>query len=111
MKKARKKQILIPLLCGLAWAFAGNLVTHAYTSPAPYAHAIDQPVQQPAITVEQAKTIALQQVKGRVIHVDLDRDNGVWKYEVIVLTDQNEVYEVEINANTGQVIQVEKEND
>lgn len=32
-------------------------------SEKPTLHATDQPVQQPAITVEQAKTIALQQKK------------------------------------------------
>lgn len=65
---------------------------------------------QATLTVEQAKEIALKQVKGRIVHIDMDTDNGVLKYEVIIITDQNEVYEVEINANTGQVIKVEKEN-
>lgn len=43
--------------------------------------------------------------------MDLDTGNGVTKYEVIILSDQNKVYEVEINATTGKVMKVEQEND
>jgi len=66
---------------------------------------------QRQISKEEAKSIALKQVKGRVIYVDLDKDDGIMKYEVIILSDQNKIYEVEINANTGEVIKVEQEND
>lgn len=71
--------------------------------------AVESPVIAQAISIEQAKSIALQQVPGRIVHIDLDRDDGILKYEIIIITKQNEVYEVEINANTGKVIKVEKE--
>lgn len=71
--------------------------------------AVESPVIAQAISIDQAKSIALQQVPGRIVHIDLDRDDGILKYEIIVITKQNEVYEVEINANTGKVIKVEKE--
>lgn len=102
----KRYKILFPILSSLSIAFATVQIGNA-TTP----HAEGHFLAQVTITKEQAKEIALQQVKGRVIHVDLDTDNGVQKYEVIILTDQNEVYEVEINANTGKVIKVEKEND
>ena len=66
---------------------------------------------QATISIDQAKSIALQQVPGRIVHIDLDRDDGILKYEIIIITKQNEVYEVEINANTGKVVKVEKETD
>lgn len=74
--------------------------------------AVENPViTQATISIDQAKSIALQQVPGRIVHIDLDRDDGILKYEIIVINKQNEVYEVEINANTGKVIKVEKEMD
>ncbi|BFH11702.1 hypothetical protein J6TS7_08010 [Paenibacillus dendritiformis] len=65
---------------------------------------------QRVISEQEAKSIALQQVKGRVLHVDLDTDNGKIKYEVIIMTDQNKVFEVEIDAQTGKVLKVEQED-
>ncbi|WII36691.1 PepSY domain-containing protein [Paenibacillus thiaminolyticus] len=81
-------------------------------SAASEAHAVyeaNQPVEQ-VISEQEAKSIALQQVKGRVLHVDLDTDNGKIKYEVIIMTDQNKVFEVEIDAQTGKVLKVEQED-
>ncbi|MCP1145474.1 PepSY domain-containing protein [Lysinibacillus endophyticus] len=63
------------------------------------------------ISVQQAQQIALSRVPGQIVHVDLDMDNGVLKYEVYVLTMQNKMYEVKINARTGRIIKVEQEND
>ncbi|RKQ20134.1 PepSY domain-containing protein [Ureibacillus endophyticus] len=63
------------------------------------------------ISVQQAQQIALSRVPGQIVHVDLDMDNGVLNYEVYVLTMQNKMYEVKINARTGRIIKVEQEND
>lgn len=63
------------------------------------------------ITAEQAVQIALQQVPGQVLHVDLDMENGLLVYEVFILTVQNIIYEVEINARTGVIVTIEQEND
>lgn len=79
------------------------------TSEARAVYEANQPVQQ-VISEQEAKSIALQQVKGRVLHVDLDTDNGKIKYEVIIMTDQNKVFEVEIDAQTGKVLKVEQED-
>ena len=63
------------------------------------------------ISSQQAQQITLVRVPGQVLHVDLDMENGVLVYEVYILTAQNRVYEVEINARTGRIIKVEQEND
>lgn len=63
------------------------------------------------LTVEQAVEIALQRIPGQVLHVDLEMENGTLIYEVFILTPQNRVFEVEINAKTGTVIKIEEEND
>ncbi|HWK21497.1 MAG TPA: PepSY domain-containing protein [Ureibacillus sp.] len=63
------------------------------------------------ISPQHAQQIALGRVPGQIVHVDLDMDNGVFKYEVYIMTPQNRVYEVEINAKTGRIIKVEQEDD
>lgn len=63
------------------------------------------------ISVQQAQQIALGRVPGQIIHVDLDMENGILIYEVYIMTLQNRVYQVEINAKTGRILKVEQEND
>jgi uncharacterized membrane protein YkoI len=62
------------------------------------------------LTLQQAQNIAVQRIPGQVIHVDMDLEHGVLVYEIFILTSQNRVYEVEINANNGNIIKVEQED-
>ncbi|HHV60613.1 MAG TPA: PepSY domain-containing protein [Clostridiaceae bacterium] len=62
------------------------------------------------ISSEAAVQIALQQVPGQVIKVELDYDNGVLVYEIDILTVSG-VYEVRVHAVTGQVLKVEQDFD
>lgn len=65
----------------------------------------------PRISKEQAQEIALQRVPGRVIHVDVDLENGVLVYEVFIQTAENRIFEVEILARSGRIIKIDEEND
>lgn len=94
----------------IGWTAAVALASVLGTAmPAPLhaekAQATD--VKPMRITEEQAKQIALQQIKGRVLHSEVYTENGVL---FIILTDQNQVYEVEANAETGKVMKVERED-
>ena len=62
------------------------------------------------LTVQQAQDIALQRIPGQVLHVNMDLEHGVFVYEIFILTSQNRVYEVEVNANNGNIIKVEQED-
>jgi len=62
------------------------------------------------INAETAVQIALQQVPGQVIKVELDDEDGLLVYEVDVRTPAG-VYEVHINAATGQILKIEREDD
>ncbi|WP_396897516.1 PepSY domain-containing protein [Niallia endozanthoxylica] len=63
------------------------------------------------ITMQQAKEIALQRVPGKVMHVDMDLENGVLVYEVFIMTPQGMIFEVEILAKNGKILKIEQEND
>lgn len=69
------------------------------------------PMYRQRITKQQAKEIALNHVPGRVLHVDMDLENGVLVYEVFILTPNNRIFEVEILAKSGKILKVEQEND
>ncbi|MFZ7943419.1 MULTISPECIES: PepSY domain-containing protein [Bacillaceae] len=64
--------------------------------------------KQTHISEKQAKEIALGKVKGEVVMVKLEEDDGRQYYEVII-KKSGSMYEVEIDAKTGQVIEVEQE--
>lgn len=57
------------------------------------------------ITIEQAKTAALKEVKGYVDDIDLEREHGKVYYEVEIEQDNGEV-DVHIDALTGKVLSV-----
>lgn len=69
------------------------------------------PLYSQLITPQQAQQIALQRIPGQVLHVDMEMENGTLVYEVFILTSQNRVYEVELNAKTGTIYNIEEEND
>ena len=51
--------------------------------------------------------VARDKLPGEVIKVELDRDDGVWVYEIKVLTDSGKRREIEINAQTLAVIKID----
>ncbi|EST10309.1 PepSY domain-containing protein [Sporolactobacillus laevolacticus] len=62
------------------------------------------------ITAQQAAELAVARVPGQIIHVDLELDNHLLKYEVYILTDQGVVYEVVIASKDGRILSVERED-
>lgn len=62
------------------------------------------------INSEAAIQIALQRVPGQVVKVELDKEDGILVYEVDIRTPTG-VYEVQVNASTGQVIKIELDDD
>jgi uncharacterized membrane protein YkoI len=69
------------------------------------------PIYRQRITKQQAQEIAIQQVPGKILHVDMDLENGVLVYEVFILTPENRIFEVEILAKSGKIIKIDEEND
>ena len=51
--------------------------------------------------------VAREKLPGEVIKVELDRDDGIWVYEIKVLTESGKRREIEINAQTLAVIKID----
>jgi uncharacterized membrane protein YkoI len=62
------------------------------------------------LTEDEAKAIAEEETGGIAQSVTLEKEGGKQVYEVQVKTDQGHA-EVEIDANTGEVLEVEKGKD
>lgn len=63
------------------------------------------------ITIEQAMNVAVHTVPGQIVNVDLDMEDGILVYEVFIMTQNNQTFEVEVHARTGNIIKIEQEND
>mgnify|MGYP000929597891 CR=1 FL=1 len=63
--------------------------------------------QQPVITIQEAIQIAINNIFGQVIKAELDTENGLLVYEVIVITPQGTRYKIEVDAINGNVVSAE----
>ena len=62
--------------------------------------------QNSIISQADATAIAEKAVNGRMVEIEKDEDDGLIKYELELKTDRGEA-EVEIDASTGKVLEVE----
>ena len=62
----------------------------------------------PKITKEQAKATALKQENGTIKSSELEKEHGRWIYSFDIATSDG-VHEVNVDANTGKVVEDSKE--
>ncbi|WP_088862966.1 PepSY domain-containing protein [Thermococcus celer] len=63
------------------------------------------------ITPQQAKSAALSKVKGSVIKVELDNENGYLVYSVEVKASNGIIKDVKVDAGDGKVLYIDSGND
>lgn len=63
------------------------------------------------VTIDQAISIANNEVTGTVVSSELESENGSLVWEVEVVDTSNKRFEIEIDASTGDVLEVEIEDD
>ena len=61
------------------------------------------------VTIDQAIKTASEKVPGKVVEVELEKKHNTLVWEVEVVTAENKVMEVHIDAESGAVIDVEEE--
>ncbi len=64
----------------------------------------------PTLTEAQAVEIALAEVPGEVQEAELEREDGMHVYEIEILTADGAEMDVEINADTGEIFEIEAED-
>ncbi len=63
------------------------------------------------LTEAQIIEIALAEVPGEVQEVERERERGIIVYEVEILAEDGTEMELEIDAETGDILQVEAEHE
>ena len=63
------------------------------------------------LTEEQVIAIALAEVPGEVQEVELEREDGMQIYEIEILSADGVEMEVEIAAATGDVLEIERDDE
>ena len=61
------------------------------------------------VTIDEAIKTASEKVAGKVVEAELEKKHGTLVWEVEVVTAENKVMEVHIDAESGAVIDVEEE--
>jgi uncharacterized membrane protein YkoI len=61
------------------------------------------------VTINEAIKTASEKVPGKVVEAELEKKHGTLVWEVEVVTAENKVMEVHIDAESGAVIEVEEE--
>ena len=61
------------------------------------------------VTIDQAIKTASEKVPGKVVEAELEKKHDTLVWEVEVVTAENKVMEVHIDAESGAVIDVEEE--
>jgi Peptidase propeptide and YPEB domain len=62
------------------------------------------------IGMKRAKEIAMKQATGKIKSSELEKENGKWIYSFDVRNAKGTITEVNIDAYTGAVIDVQEEN-
>jgi uncharacterized membrane protein YkoI len=60
------------------------------------------------VTIDQAIKTASEKVPGKVVEAELEEKHGTLVWEVEVVTEENKVMEVHVDAESGAVIEVEE---
>lgn len=112
---------LAAALCALAVAFPVVARSNSPASPAAIAaaKAERQAREQAAIRAAVARgelmplprilAIAQARVPGQVLKVEIEQEQPGFKYEVKILTGTGRVREVNVDARTGRIVEIEDE--
>lgn len=69
--------------------------------------ALDAVKQGEIRTLSEVLAVARDKMPGEVVKIELDRDDGIWVYEIKILTPSGKRREIEINAQTLAIIKID----
>jgi len=63
------------------------------------------------ISAEQARKTALARVDGKIVEEELEKENGRIVYSIEIMNADKKVFDVEVDAETGEIVNVEEEDE
>ena len=95
-----------------ALVIVGALAVGAYVVQAKFSESDNaEAVMQAKVSMINAIEIALLKVPGYAIEAEFESDDGKILWEVEILATNKEVYELEIDATSGKVVNQKKDED
>jgi len=67
--------------------------------------------KQVKISAEQARRTALERVAGIIVEEELEKENGRIVYSIEIRDANQKVFDVEVDAHTGAIVNAEEEDD
>ena len=64
---------------------------------------------QPVLSLPQATTIAIGRVPGTLVHAELEFENFLWIYSFEIRRADRVVMEVNVDSDTGQIVEVSRD--
>jgi uncharacterized membrane protein YkoI len=101
MRAVTVTSLLLVLLCGARLACAED--DHETARRAVEAGEL--------LPLSRILTVANERYPGRVLEVDLDRENGRYLYEIEVLLQDGRVIELTYDGRTGELLETEIDDD
>lgn len=62
------------------------------------------------LPLEQIIDLAVAVKQGQILETDLERDDGRYVYELEILDSRGQVWELELDAQTGELLELENED-
>lgn len=62
------------------------------------------------LPLEQIIDLAVSVKQGQILETDLEHDDGRYVYELEILDSRGQVWEIELDAQTGELIELENED-
>ena len=61
--------------------------------------------------LEQILALIEARYPGRILEVELEDEDGLWLYEIEILTPTGRVLEIELDPRTGAILSLEEDDD
>ncbi len=62
------------------------------------------------MALEEILQHAKKEVNGRILELELEREGGVYLYEILILDAKGQLWEIEIDATSGKILKRELED-
>lgn len=103
--------LLLPLAVVPVAAGSGDAPPDPPQSPADFERALDAVARGEIKRLSEIMPRIEKEFGGRAVETELETDHGRWVYEFEILTPDGHLFEVDVDAVTGETIDVKEEVD
>ncbi|MCF6236630.1 MAG: PepSY domain-containing protein [Gammaproteobacteria bacterium] len=62
------------------------------------------------MALEEILKHAKKEINGRILELELEREDGIYLYEILILDSEGQLWEIEIDASSGKILKRELED-